>query len=170
MSCTTSLILGRAGRTSQPPARHLVHRVAVLTLSKETLDNLGGLLVHLVECALDLASNPPDPGTVLTSAGLKQARILLRDLLEYFDEACIAPDRIAIQFAHMRARCSAVSNDIAGQKTLNALLNLAEEPPLGDIPDDGQGEDELAAADQREAEECSAADDFRVVQVPSKSG
>ena len=45
------------------------------------------------------------------------------------------------------------------------LLNLAEEPPLGQVPDHGKREHELAATDQCEAEEGSATHDVGVVQV-----
>ena len=45
------------------------------------------------------------------------------------------------------------------------LLDLAQEPPLGQVSDHGKREHELAATDQGEAEEGGATHDVGVVQV-----
>ena len=45
------------------------------------------------------------------------------------------------------------------------LLDLAQEPPLGQVPDHGKRKYELAATDQCEAEEGGTTHDVGVVQV-----
>ena len=47
----------------------------------------------------------------------------------------------------------------------NSLFDLGEEPPDEEVAQDRDGEDELASADERETEECRAANELRVVEV-----
>ena len=72
-----------------------------LTLGEEVLDDLGSLLVHLVERALDFARDTTDLRGVLARAGLEQLGVLLRHLLDDLDKPGVASDRVSIQLAHV---------------------------------------------------------------------
>ncbi len=47
----------------------------------------------------------------------------------------------------------------------NALFDVMQEPPVRDVPYDGQDVYEFAAADQRHTEERSAGDDLGVIKI-----
>ena len=102
MSCMTSVILGRASGEHVNSFPIDIDKTG-LTFGEEVLDDLGSLLVHLVERALDFARDALDLGSVPTSVRLEQARVLLRDLLDDLDEAGIAADRVTVELAHVRA-------------------------------------------------------------------
>ena len=80
----------------------------MLTLGEELLNGVGGLLVYLVERALDLARDTADFRPVLARAGLEQPRVLLGDLLDDLDEPGVAADRVSVQLAHVRAGVTSV--------------------------------------------------------------
>jgi hypothetical protein len=130
------------------------------TLGEEVLDGLGGLLVHLVERALDLARDARERGRVPARA----RRVAARDLLEHLREACVLAERVAVQLAHVRAapRISRARGEGRG----SVLLDVAQEPPVRDVLDAREDEHGPAARDEREPEERGAAQDLRVVQVP----
>ena len=45
------------------------------------------------------------------------------------------------------------------------LLNLTQEPPLGQVADNGQGEYKLPAADHSQSEECRSTHDLWIIEV-----
>ena len=67
-------------------------------------------------------------------------------------------------------RRSAVRFPQAAEDTRYVLLYLAQEPELGQVTDDRQGEDELAAADQCQAEESGPTHDLGVIEEPITRG
>lgn len=112
-----------------------------------------------------------------TRTGFQDAGISLRNLLDNLDEAGVAPQRVAIELSHVWAniedKSRAVRNLLTGLKADHpitahggdSLFHLAHEPPLRQVANNGECEDELAAADESKSEECCTAHDFRVVQI-----
>ena len=104
---------------------------------------------------------------MLAGSRLEQLRVLLRDLLDDLDEAGIAANGIAVELLHVRAD-SYSAHGSRKRHYQNLLLNLGEEPPLGKMTEDGDGEDQFASTDECETEERGTADELRIVQVTAK--
>ena len=104
---------------------------------------------------------------MLARARLEQLRVLLCDLLDDLDKASITANRIAVELLHVRADSHSAHRS-RERHSQNLLLNLGEEPPLGKMTEDGDGEDQLASTDECKAEERGTTDELRVVQVAAK--
>ena len=139
-----------------------------LTFGEELLNDLSGLLIHLVERALHPARDTLNLRSMLACARLKETNVLLSDLLDDLNEPSIAADRVAVELLHVRAiarRASAAGSLTCWKVGENPLFDVAQEPPVRQVPDNGQPKDKFASRNESKAEESGTADNLRVVEV-----
>jgi hypothetical protein len=93
----------------------------------------------------------------------QQANIPFRDALDDFHKACVLAEGITVKLAHMRAIGDIPLNSPSKRDGQDLLFNHTQEPPVREVPDDGQRYDEFAAAYNGQPEPRGRSQDFWVV-------
>jgi len=137
------------------------------TFGQKLFQCFGSFLINLIDRALDLPDHPSYSRCRFPSNTLS---ISTCNLLENLDKSCLFANRVAVKLGHVWATTVRQRLELslgARQLLCCSPFHIAQEPPLSEVLDHSDDEDELVPTDERQSEITGPVHHVWIIQISS---